>query len=171
MKNHILWPPARAIKNPHVVIWKQRKPSKFSRHMKQGQRHRTFHFFKMAKGTQEPRGNGTHKTGDTRNTTGHREHKGHRGYKGHGTHETGDTRDTGNIRDTKHTGDTRGHRATSSPGRFSLPYRPKCFTLCIFTFCLHLCLAKDNERRTIIESGRDFCAVKMNMKIEFYSLN
>ena len=85
-------------------------------HMKQGQRHRTFHFFEMAKGT---RGNGTHKTGDTRNTTGHR------GYKGHGTHETGDTRDTGNIRDTKHTGDTRGHRATSSPGRFSLPYRPK----------------------------------------------
>ena len=94
-------------------------------HMKQGQRHRTFHFFEMAKGTQGTRGNGTHKTGDTRKTTGHREHKGHRGYKGHGTHETGDTRDTGNIRDTKDTGDTRGHRATSSPGRFSLPYRPK----------------------------------------------
>ena len=126
--------------------------------MKQGQRHRTFHFFEMAKGTQGPRGNGTHKTGDTRNTTGHREHKGHRGYKGHGTHETGDTRDTGNIRDTKHTGDTRGHRATSSPGRFSPPLPAQkngkkkqgsigqCFTLCIFTFCLHLCLAKDNER-------------------------
>ena len=122
--------------------------------MKQGQRHRTFHFFEMAKGTLGTRGNGTHKTGDTRNTTGHREHKGHRGYKGHGTHETGDTRDTGNIRDTKDTGDTGQPRPQ---GAFPSPTGPKngkkkqgsigpCFTLCIFTFCLHLCLAKDNER-------------------------
>ena len=119
--------------------------------MKQGQRHPTFHFFEMAKGTQGTRGNGTHKTGDTRNTTGHREHKGHRGYKGHGTHETGDT---GNIRDTKDTGDTgqpRPQGAFPSPtglknGKKKQGSIGPCFTLCIFTFCLHLCLAKDNER-------------------------
>ena len=85
-------------------------------HMKQGQRHRKFHFFEMAKGTQGRRGNGTHKTGDTRNTTGHR------GYKGHGTHETGDTRDTGNIRDTKDKGDTGQPRPQ---GAFPSPTGPK----------------------------------------------
>ena len=111
-------------------------------------------FLKWQKGHRGTRGNGTHKTGDTRNTTGHREHKGHRGYKGHGTHETGDTRDTGNIRDTKHTGDTGQPRPQ---GAFPSPTGPKngkkkqgsigpCFTLCIFTFSSHLCLAKDNER-------------------------
>ena len=48
--------------------------------MKQGQRHRTFHFFEMAKGTQGIQG-----TRDTRDRghKGHREHKGHKRHRGH----------------------------------------------------------------------------------------
>ena len=154
MKNHILWPPARAKKTQHVVIWKQRKPWEFSRHMPHETRATppNISFF----------WNGKRDTGDTgkRDTQdrGHTEHKGTQGTQGtqgiQGTHETGDTRDTGNIRDTKDTGDTGKPRPQ---GAFPSPTGPKngkkkegsigpCFTLCIFTFCLHLCLAKGNER-------------------------
>ena len=148
MKNHILWPPARAKKKPACCHMKAKKTIEvFSPHETRATPPNISFFW-----------NGKRDTGDTRKRDtqdrGHREHKGHRGYKGHGTHETGDTRDTGNIRDTKHTGDTGQPRPQ---GAFPSPTGPKngkkkqgsvgpCFTLCIFTFSSHLCLAKDNER-------------------------
>ena len=154
MKNHILWPPARAKKNQHVVIWKQRKPSKFSRHMPHETRAtppNTSFFW-----------NGKRDTGDTgkRDTQdrGHTEHNGTQGTQGtQGIQGTRDTRDRGHKGHKRH----RGHKGTQGNlvPRALFPPLPAqkngkkkqgsigpCFTLCIFTFSLHLCLAKDNER-------------------------
>ena len=87
-------------------------------------------------GTQRDTGN-TRDTGDTRDTG----HKGHREHKGHKTHR-GHKRTQGNL----------VPRALFPPlpaqknGKKKQGSIGPCFTLCIFTFCLHLYLAKDNER-------------------------
>ena len=95
MKNHILWPPERAKKNLHVVIWKQRKPSKFSRHMPHETRATppNISFF----------WNGKRDTGHTRKRDtqdrGHTEHNGTQGTQGtQGIQGTRDTRDRGHKR-------------------------------------------------------------------------
>ena len=139
MKNHILWPPERAKKKPACCHMKAKKTIEvFSPHATWNKGNATEHFIFL------------------------KWQKGHRGYgeTGHtrqGTHGT--QRDTGNPRDTGHTRQgTEGDTGQPRPqGAFPSPTGPKngkkkqgsigpCFTLCIFTFCLHLCLAKDNER-------------------------
>ena len=105
-------------------------------------------------GTQQDTGN-TRDTGDTRDT-GHTRHKGHREH--NGPQRTQGAQGTQGTQGTQKTQGTQGDTGQPRPqGTFPSPTGPKngkekqgsigpCFTLCIFTFCLHLCLAKDNER-------------------------
>ena len=105
-------------------------------------------------GTQQDTGN-TRDTGDTRDT-GHTRHKGHREH--NGPQRTQGAQGTQGTQGTQRTQGTQGDTGQPRPqGAFPSPTGPKngkkkqgsigpCFTLCIFTFCLHLCLAKDNER-------------------------
>ena len=112
--------------------------------------------------------NGKRDTGDTgkRDTQdrGHTEHNGTQGTQGtQGIQGTRDTRDRGHKGHREHKGHKthRGHKGTQGnlvpralfpplPAQKNGKKKPgsigQCFTLCIFTFCLHLCLAKDNER-------------------------
>ena len=89
MKNHILWPPARAKKKPACCHMKAKKTIEvFSPHAtwNKGNATENFIFLKWQKGH---RGDG--ETGHTRQGT-------------HGTQrDTGKTRDTGDTRDTGHT--------------------------------------------------------------------
>ena len=93
MKNHILWPPARAEKkNQHVVIWKQRKPSKFSRHMAHETRATPPNISFFWNGKRDTGDMGKRDTQDR----GHTEHNGTQGTQGtQGIQGTRDTRDRG----------------------------------------------------------------------------
>ena len=112
---------------------------------------------------------------------GHTEHNGTQGTQGtQGIQGTRDTRDRGHKRHGGQKG-TQGNlvpRALFPP----LPAQkmvkrnkgPLVHVLpCAFLHFVYISAQPRITRGcgTIIESGRDFCAVKMNMKIEFYSLN
>ena len=85
-------------KNPHVIIWKEWNPSKFSRHrINKGNATENVVFFKWEKGTQK--------------TGGHEEHKQHRGLKGTpGTKVRQKSQGTQRKQGTRDTKDTRRHR-------------------------------------------------------------